>query len=114
MLVSEACFQSFGTLAADASSGPFRDRLYWVCTSQHYEDVYLHHSSDRGERWTKPIRVNQGSGTSPYARTPSVTVNRDGVVSAPHRDPEGERSRERTALGALKNIRAGLGSSREE
>lgn len=80
MLVSEACFKSFGTLAVDASSGPFRDRLYWICNSNRFEDVYLHHSSDRGERWTKPIRVNQGSGTSPYVRTPALAVNRDGVV----------------------------------
>ena len=80
MLASEACQKSFGTLAVDPSSGPFRDRLYWICTSDHYENVLLHYSSDRGEQWTKPIRVNQGSGTSPYVRTPSVTVNRDGVV----------------------------------
>jgi len=80
MLASEACQKSFGTLAVDPSSGPFRDRLYWICTSDHYENVLLHHSSDRGEQWTKPIRVNQGSGTSPYVRTPSVAVNRDGVV----------------------------------
>jgi hypothetical protein len=80
MLVSEVCSKSFPTLAADPSPGSFRDRLYWICTSDHYEGIYLHHSSDRGERWTRPIRVNQGSGTSPYVRTPSVTVNRDGVV----------------------------------
>ena len=80
LLVSEVCSKSFGTLAADLSAGPFRDRLYWICTSDRYEDVYLQHSSDRGERWSRPIRVNQGSGTSPYVRTPSVTVNRDGVV----------------------------------
>ena len=80
MLASEACQKSFGTLAVDPSSGPSRDRLYWICTSDHYENVLLHYSSDRGEQWTKPIRVNQGSGPSPYVRTPSVTVNRDGVV----------------------------------
>jgi hypothetical protein len=80
MLASEACQKSFGTLAVDPSSGPFRDRLYWICTSDHYENVLLHYSSDRGEQWTKSIRVNQGSGPSPYVRTPSVVVNRDGVV----------------------------------
>jgi hypothetical protein len=78
ILVSEACFQSFSTLAVDASSGPFRDRLYWICTSYRFEDIYLHYSADRGERWTKPIRVNQG--TFRYVRTPSLAVNRDGVV----------------------------------
>ncbi len=80
MLVSETCSKSFGTLAADPSSGPFRDRLYWVCTGDRYEDVYLHYSSDRGEQWTKPMRVNQAPGTSPYVRTPALAVNRDGVV----------------------------------
>ena len=80
MLASEGCQKSFGTLAVDPSSGPFRDRLYWICTSDRYESVLLHFSSDRGEQWTKPIRVDQGSGTSPYVRTPSVAVNRDGVV----------------------------------
>jgi hypothetical protein len=93
MLVSEACFKSFGTLAVDATPGPFRDRLYWTCTSYHFEDVYLHHSSDRGERWTKPIRVNQASGTSPYVRTPSLAVNRDGVVGIAWYD--GRNARER-------------------
>src|SRR5437773_8316071 len=42
MLASEGCQKSFGTLAVDPSSGPFRDRLYWICTSDRYESVLLH------------------------------------------------------------------------
>ena len=67
-------------LAGDASTGPYRDRLYWVCNDRTFEHVYLHYSTDGGSRWTDPIVVNSDAGREPYARTAAIAVNRDGVV----------------------------------
>jgi hypothetical protein len=93
MLVSEACGRGFPTLAVDSSSSSFRDRLYFLCNTYYFTDVYLHYSPDRGERWSKPIRVNAGSGTRPYVRTPAIAVNKDGVVGISWYDARNEKAK---------------------
>jgi hypothetical protein len=80
LFVSDACGRTFPVLAADASTGPFRDRLYWVCNDRTFEHLYLHYSADRGSRWSDPVEVNRGAGREPYARTAAIAVNRNGVV----------------------------------
>jgi hypothetical protein len=92
MMVSESCSRGFPTLSADPSpSGPFRDRLYWLCNTYYFTDVFLHYSPDAGESWSRPIRVNKGSGTRPYVRTPAIAINRDGVVGIAWYDARNER-----------------------
>jgi hypothetical protein len=92
LFVSHACGRTFPVLAADGSQGPNRDRLYWLCNDRAFEYVYLHTSSNRGERWSDPIRVNRGSGRDPYVRTAAVAINRDGVLGISWYDARNDRA----------------------
>lgn len=82
MFVSEACGSAggFASLAADASGRPSRDRLYLVCTNRARDGVLVHHSADRGETWSAPVRADSTGGDVVFRRTPSIAVNKDGVV----------------------------------
>lgn len=93
LFISESCEKVFPTLAADASAGPFKDRLYWLCHDQKGTRILLHYSADRGERWSDPIQVNQGSGPKSYVRTPAVAVNKDGVAAIAWYDGRNDRER---------------------
>jgi hypothetical protein len=79
-LVTESCARSWEWLALNNSPDLFPGRLYWLCTDGSYENILLHYSPDSGERWSKPIIVNQGSGARPYTRTPVIAVNQEGIV----------------------------------
>jgi hypothetical protein len=84
-LIGEGCNRSrpaaFPALAVDASGGPFRDRLYWVCEADRFEGVLLYVSADRGETWSAPVRVERSRSRHPWAHSPMVAVDRDGVVA---------------------------------
>lgn len=77
LFVAEGCG---GDVAADASSGPFHDRIYLVCTRRDLDGVWVLHSADHGERWSEPARVNT-SGGDVVRRTKSLAVNNKGVVA---------------------------------
>jgi len=78
------CAGGWGELAVDASSGPLRDRLYWVCWDRSNQHVYLYSSADRGETWSDPVVVNRSPGPVQKppgpVQTAAIAVNRDGVV----------------------------------
>ncbi len=93
LLVSESCGKVFPTLGVDASGSPFEDRLYWVCHDGDRQSVLLHFSPDGGEKWSRPSRINQGSGTVPYVRRPSVAVNKHGVVAVAWYDGRSDREK---------------------
>ena len=82
MFVSEACAGGggFGSLAVDTSATPTRDRLYLICANRERNAVYVHHSAERGERWSEPVRVDRAAGDVVFRRTPSIAVNKDGVL----------------------------------
>jgi len=73
-------------MAADASTGPFKGRVYVVWPDQRsgrYE-VWLAYSDDAGKTWSPPRTVNDDRPW-PDARGPSsiqgmIAVNKDGVV----------------------------------
>lgn len=96
MFVSEACTGSggFSSLAADASSQPTRDRLYLVCANRDRHAVFVHHSADRGERWSEPVRADGAGGEVVFRRTPSIAVNKDGVVGVSWYERRREADRE--------------------
>jgi len=71
------CAGHWGQLAADASAGRFRDRLYWACWDRSKRSIYVYHSSNRGETWSAPVAVNRGSG---LVQTAAIAVNREGIV----------------------------------
>ena len=66
-------------LAADTSSGPFRDRLYaaWTDFRSGRGQILLSHSEDRGRSWSDPVVVNRGGGP---AFRPTLAVNDEGVL----------------------------------
>jgi hypothetical protein len=93
-------------LAADATTGPFKDRVYvvWPDARSGASDILMSYSADRGETWSTPITVNDNSKNDPSRRTanqllPAVAVNKDGVVAVTwldrRDDPENLAWRER-------------------
>jgi hypothetical protein len=75
------------TLAADASDGPFRDRIYtvWPDLRSGRAEVLLAYSADGGRTWSSPRIVNDDglrlqSPHGPDHLQPVVAVNSAGVV----------------------------------
>lgn len=94
LFVTDVCAGNFPELAVDASAGPYRDRLYWICQDAEDEHVYVLSSADRGETWSEPVAVNR-SGRSPLVGNAVLAVNRDGVLGVSwydaRNDPRGYR-----------------------
>ena len=74
-------------IAADASDGPFRDRLYLVWPDRRSGrcEILVSHSSDKGLSWSAPIVVNDDQSPADRARSrhhmlPAVAVSPAGVV----------------------------------
>lgn len=74
-------------LAADATTGPFRDRVYavWADERSGRLQVYLSYSSDRGDTWSPSAVVGDDRrrpppGSGPDSFNPTVAVNHKGVV----------------------------------
>ncbi len=79
-LISEACYRSWEWISLDtATESPFRRRLYYACTGTDYHSILLHHSTDGGQSWSRPVSVFESSG-SQQQRTPMIAVNRNGTV----------------------------------
>src|SRR6266436_844598 len=55
LLISESCegYGGWSSMALDA-----RDRLFWVCVTDHFNGVLVQRSDDRGESWSEPVRLN--------------------------------------------------------
>jgi hypothetical protein len=80
LFISQSCGPGHKTLAVDASTGRFRDRLYFVCTTPARNGTYLFYSADAGERWSEPVRVHRAAEENAWRRSPAVAVNRQGIV----------------------------------
>lgn len=78
LFVTDVCGREFTHVVADASAGPHRDRIYWVCSDGYR--VHVLRSADRGETWSTPVLVNRGSRGNRVA-IPAIAVNRSGVVA---------------------------------
>ena len=75
------------SLAADASDGPFRDRLYalWPDLRSGRSEVLFSSSSDKGKSWSPPLVVNDdrpfpGGAPGPDNGLPVLAVNSRGIV----------------------------------
>jgi len=76
-----------GTMAVDASTGPFRGRLYvtWADFATGRGHILFTHSDDAGQTWSDPRIVNDDATTrlptgGPDHSMATVAVNREGVV----------------------------------
>ncbi len=76
-------------LAVDPGSALFKDRLYavWSDFRTNRLEILLSWSSDKGKTWSDPITINDDRAAAdplkdgPDNITPTVAVNRDGVVA---------------------------------
>ena len=75
-------------MAADATAGPFQDRVYVVWPDARFgaSDILLSYSADRGQTWSTPIIVSDNSRNvspdkAPNQLLPAIAVNKDGVVA---------------------------------
>jgi hypothetical protein len=72
------------TLAADSSSGVFRDRIYavWSDRRSGRMEPWISHSSDEGKTWSRPLRIADDpidtTGRDHFMGT--VAVNASGIV----------------------------------
>ncbi|MFN7998392.1 MAG: sialidase family protein [Bryobacteraceae bacterium] len=73
---------SFPVLACSHGHSPNRLYLVWVSKDPSGgENVHLSNSSDKGETWSLPVRVNESAGESnTAARIPTVAVDDSGTV----------------------------------
>ncbi len=73
---------SFSVLACSRDHSP--NRLYLVWASKEAsggENVFLSNSSDKGETWSVPVRVNESAGqANTAARIPTIAVTDAGTV----------------------------------
>jgi hypothetical protein len=73
-------------IAADATDGPFKDRIYvaWPDSRRGGTDILLSYSADRGRTWSAPIAINDESPHQlppPNHLEPAIAVNGAGVVA---------------------------------
>lgn len=74
-------------LAFDESGGPFDGSAYvaWPKVLAGRHQIVAARSRDGGLTWSDPVRVNRGGAASNHS-TPTVAVNRDGVVAVTWND----------------------------
>lgn len=93
-LITEECWARPTFLAADTSSGPFRDRIYHVCEGDRQRALLLMYSTDGGEVWSAATPIEGPSSEDGSRTEPQVAVNGRGVVGVAwmdrRDDPSGE------------------------
>jgi len=80
----------WGHVAVDASTGPFRGRVYTVVDD--FRDgaggVFVYHSADRGESWSAAVRAGEPDSVPRVRRIPTVAVNHRGEVLVAWLEPQ--------------------------
>lgn len=87
LLVSDECasgglngvFPGYPFMTAAPEGSRYAGRLFHACIRPGMDGVHVNYSTDRGERWSRPLRVSTDVPRS-MARTPMIAANRDGVV----------------------------------
>ena len=85
LFISGSCEAGFPVLAVDKSTSGFRDRLYYVCSSQSDNMVIAHYSNTQGRSWSHPVKVRKyhhlpRHKKNPFTGTPQIAVNNEGTV----------------------------------
>lgn len=79
----EGGFAGYPFLAADTTTGTFRDRLYFACVRPGFDGVALTWADGPGP-WVEPRRVDRTSGEPDgrdHVRTPVVAVGPEGTLA---------------------------------
>lgn len=85
----------------DRSQGPYRGRLYAVYTDTRFggADILLRYSSDRGDTWSAPVRVNNDApGNGAEQGYPSIRVDHNGHVHVQFLDRRADGGERRFAV----------------
>lgn len=88
--------KGWSSLAVSEPKSPNPDRLFWLTSGDHKDKVigtYLQFTDDRGEKWSDPVRVDQGNTGNADAQIPSIAVNKDGVVGITWFDMRNDQNR---------------------
>ncbi|MCD4735652.1 MAG: T9SS type A sorting domain-containing protein [Bacteroidales bacterium] len=72
-------------ISADSSGGPYDGYIYILCSVQRYSpwdpcDVMFTRSTDGGNTWENPVRVNDDPGSSDYQWFGTMSVAPDGRI----------------------------------
>lgn len=94
LFANDACgpppgFQ-LSALAADQSSGRFRDRLYFACRQKDGGPIVVNYSTDGGETWSDPLPAHRGPVDVKMRRIAGVAVNNRGVLGVAWIEGRGE------------------------
>jgi hypothetical protein len=81
LFITESCYDRPVSLAADPSTGPFRDRLYHACSGDDYQTILVNYSADRGEEWSASTPIKTPTSQSGARREPQIAVNSQGTVA---------------------------------
>lgn len=81
LLVTESCFGRPTFLAADASDGPYRDRMYHVCPGTDLKTILVMSSATAGWEWTDAMPIEEASTESRMRHYPVIAVNNEGTVA---------------------------------
>jgi hypothetical protein len=78
--------------AIDKSSGPFRDRLYFLREedTEAGTNIVVNSSSDNGKTWSKPVVVNDNRTPANHVN-PTIAVDGRGVVGVAWNDRRGHK-----------------------
>jgi hypothetical protein len=97
--VNEACGSStrsfsLSFLAADVSTGPSQDQLFFACNQADPSEIVISTSANRGESWSAALPINGGLSDSTVRRKVMATaVNRQGILGVAYvesgRNPAG-------------------------
>ena len=79
------CERGFPVMAADQSEGSYKDRLYYVCSSQSTSEILFYYSTTKGDSWSKAKIIKQyfkGEHTrrNKFTGIPQVAVNNKGEI----------------------------------
>lgn len=94
MLISSNSGDGYHTLSVDKSS-KWRGRLYYVFNGSEQKGIYISHTNDKGESWTRAQRIDPSNSNSQEDIVASVTVNEmNGIVGVLYISREDIRDRE--------------------
>ena len=101
LLIAESCDGSGGwsSIAVSSTRAPTPNRIYHACPTAGFAGIQVRSSDDKGETWSDAITLGAKLRVAPYARTPAIAINANGIVAVAWYDGRGDPS---TIKGSLR------------